>query len=338
MDRINQRVIKVNYFQRRIRKGFNFSLEYIYEDIRNRLKEKVLPEIYFSRCYNDGYFSKLVNIMEAALRQGKDVNHITGEVHFLNFFMNKNKVVLTILDCGMMLRKKGIAKELVKWLYFSIPVSRAKFITAISEETKTEIIRITNCEPDKIKVIPVAISPIYKPYPKEFNAVNPVIMHIGTGSNKNIFRLIEALNGIKCHLTIVGKISPQHLAALKLNNIDYSNDYNISNERLLEKYIECDILTYISTSEGFGMPIIEANAVERVVITSNVSSMPEVAGKSACLVDPYNVEEIRNAVLKVIGNPEYREELIREGRINKLRFNADTIAGMYYDLYNEIAV
>lgn len=252
--------------------------------------------------------------------------------------MNKDKVVLTVLDCGMMLRKKGLAKKIIKWLYFSVPVSRAKFITAISEETKKEIIEITRCDPDKIKVIPVAVSPIYQPYPKEFNTIKPSILHIGTGSNKNIFRLIEALNGIDCHLTIIGKLSPEHLEALKLNNIDYSNEYNIPNERLLEKYIECDILSFVSTFEGFGMPIIEANSVERVVITSNISSMPEVAGKSACLVDPYNVEEIRKAFLKVIRDPEYREHLVQKGRINKLRFNPDTIAEMYYDIYSKVAV
>ena len=329
--------IVVNYFQRRPRIGFNFSLEYIFNDIRERLKDKIEARVYISNSYNTGYFSKFINIIEAGFRQGNNINHVTGETHFLDLLMNKNRVVLTVLDCGMMKRKSGMAKTIVKWLYLSAPISKAKIVTTISEETKRQIVEYTNCNPNKIEVIPVAINPLYTPSPKEFNEEKPVILHIGTGYNKNLLRLITALKEINCHLTIVGRLSQEYIDALAANNIDYSNEYNISNERLLEKYKECDILSFISTFEGFGMPIVEANAVERVVITSNISSMPEVAADAACLVDPYNIEEIRNSILNIISDRTYREQLILNGRINKLRFDGNKIAAMYYDLYKKVA-
>lgn len=329
--------ITVNFFQRRPRKGFSFSLEYIFDDIRKRLANKINANVYVSKCYNDGYYTKFVNIIEAAKRQGNTVNHITGEVHFLNLLMRKSKVVLTILDCGMMPRKTGLAKKIVGWLYLSAPIKKAHIVTAISEVTKQEIIGYTGCDPEKIRVVPVAVDPLYQPYPKQFNKEKPVILHIGTGYNKNLPRLIEALNGVNCHLTIVGKLSDEYLKLLADNHIDYSNEYNISNERLLEKYKECDIMAFVSFFEGFGMPIVEANAVERVVVTSNISSMPEVAANAACLIDPYNVADIREGILKVINNDDYRTGLINEGKQNKLRFNADVIADMYYSLYKEIA-
>jgi glycosyltransferase involved in cell wall biosynthesis len=336
MDTLVPKPIEVKYFQRRPRKGFSFSMEYIFDDVRARLSNKVNSEILISACYNDGYYTKLVNIIQAAFRQGKEVNHITGEVHFLNLLMNKKKVLLTIHDCGVVPRKTGVAKKIVNWLYLKAPVNRAAIVTAASEVTKKDIVEYTGCDPNKIRVIPVAVNSLYKPDPKQFNKSNPNILHIGTGYNKNLERLIEALKGISCHLVIVGKLSDEVKSLLDQNNILFTNEYDISNERLLQLYKESDVLTFISTFEGFGMPIIEANSVERVVVTSNLSSMPEVAGNAAKLVDPYDVASIRSGILQVINDDIYREQLIENGRRNKLRFDADSIAEQYYQLYQDI--
>jgi len=333
---ISESKIKVNFFQRKPHKGFSFSIEFIFNDIRKRLADKIEAKVYLSKFYNTGYFSKIVNILEASFRQSNAVNHITGEVHFLNLLMNKNRVILTIHDCGMMLRKTGLSKKIAQWLYLSAPVKKSKTVTTVSEAAKQEVIKYTGCTPDKILVIPVAINPLYQPYPKIFNKEKPIILHIGTGYNKNLLRLISALQGINCRLCIVGKLSKIHLAALKENNVDYTNEYDISDKQLLEKYRECDILSFISTSEGFGMPIIEANAIERVVVTGNISSMPEIAMNAAYLVDPYNVEDIRSGIKNIINDDLLREKLINNGKINKLRFDGDKIANMYFELYDEI--
>ena len=85
------------------------------------------------------------------------------------------------------------------------------------------------------------------------------------------------------------------------------------------------------------MPVPEANSVERVVITSNSSSMPEVAGSAAHFVDPFNVQDIKNGLLKLIGDDIYRERLIFNGRKNRERFSGQAIAGAWYALYQKIA-
>jgi glycosyltransferase involved in cell wall biosynthesis len=106
---------------------------------------------------------------------------------------------------------------------------------------------------------------------------------------------------------------------------------------MVNKYKECDLVTFVSTHEGFGMPIVEANIVGRPVVTANVSSMPEVAGNAAHLVDPFDVADIRRGILKVIEEDAYREQLILNGFENQKRFKAELIAGQLEAIYRRVA-
>ncbi len=328
--------IKVYYIQRKPRLGFNFSIEQIFDRIRDELKEYIRANVVYAKYYNTGYWSKLTNIWNAWRFQQNGIQHITGEVHFMNLLLSKKNVVLTIHDCGMVNRKSGVQLKLIKWLYLTAPISRSAIVTTVSQKTKEEVIAYTNCKPEKIQVIPNPIGKQYQSYSKVFNTNRPNILQIGTAHNKNLERLIPALSGLSCTLTVVGKLKASQVTLLDTHKISYHNVYNISDDELLECYKNCDILAFVSTFEGFGMPIVEANAVERIVITSNLSSMPEVALDAACIVDPYDIEAIRKGLTKIIKDNTYREELISNGRKNALRFNAKTIALQYLDVYRSI--
>ena len=172
--------------------------------------------------------------------------------------------------------------------------------------------------------------------PKIFNQEYPRLLQIGTFPNKNIFRTISALEGLKCHLTIVGRLNEEHSNQLRKLNIDYTNLIDISRHELLRQYQLCDVLLFASTYEGFGLPIVEANAIGRSVITSNLWSMPEVGASSVCYVNPYDVFSIRSGIKRVIDDESYRTLLIANGIENAKRFSVDRIGKQYASLYQEV--
>ena len=326
--------VHVKYFHRKPTLG-QWSLEFIFEDVRSRLTKFINAGIHVSRFESRGFFRRVYNILEAPFFQG-EINHITGDIHFVSFLLKKKKTILTILDCGTEKQNSQIKSLIYKFIWFYLPSRRVKYITAISEFTKSEIIRILpKISPAMIHVIPVAVSDAFIYYPKKFNYNCPGLLQIGTAQNKNLRRLISAIKDIDCTLTIVGKLNSDDLDLLNKNGIKYENHFGLPQKDLIELYKQCDILSYVSTFEGFGMPIIEANKVGRVVITGNCTSMPEVAGNAACIVDPFDVDSIRRGFMEIIKNSEYRSQLIENGLKNAKRFDGDLIAIQYLDLYRK---
>lgn len=328
--------IKVAFLSRKPHHLGNFSIELFYRLVRENLKEPFVPVYKEMPFLNTGLLKRLGNTIYSVFNQGT-INHITGDIHYVSTFLKKRKTVLTILDCGMLHQSTGLKHELFKLLWFKIPVKRSALITAISQATKEDIIRFTGCDEKKVEVVYVSISPAFKPSPKPFNVAQPRILQIGTASNKNIERLAKALQGVPCRLVIVGKVQDNILALLRENGIEHEIiAKRLTDEEVLEEYKKCDILTFISTLEGFGMPIVEANATGRVVITGNVTSMPEVAADAAHLVDPFSVDEMKKGFIKIINDEGYRNRLIDNGYRNWRRFSIETITDRYADLYTKV--
>ena len=166
-----------------------------------------------------------------------------------------------------------------------------------------------------------------------FNTEKPLILQIGGAPNKNLTGLINAIKDIPCKLLIIGKIAPENVQLLKNHQIAYENRIGISQSEVVECYEHCDLLFFASTFEGFGMPILEAQAVGRPVITSNILSMPEVGGDAALYVNPLDNQEIKDKISDIIANPQLRQSLIIKGFENVKRFDEDTIAQQYESLY-----
>jgi len=327
--------IKVTYFQRKTASG-HFSLESIYEDLRKRLKIQIDANIHIAKYYSSGFFKRIYNLLEAPFHQG-EINHITGDIHYVSFLLQKKKTLLTIADCVFMNTDSKIKRSILWFFWLYIPSKRVNRIISISNFTKNSILKYLPSFPEnKISVIHVAVSDIFQYTPKEFNKDKPRILHIGSAPNKNLIRLLEAIKDIPCKVVIIGKLTKEYLSKLLEYGIEYENYFNLSEKELFDIYITSDLLAFVSTYEGFGMPIVEANKVGRSVITSNIASMSEVANDAALLIDPFDISSIREGVLKIIKNDEYRETLIKKGLANAERFNATILAQNYFSLYEQI--
>jgi len=326
--------MRVTFYQR-FPQGASFSVERLFADVRRALPEDIDAKVAVSRFPSRGFLGRIYNMIEAAFRQG-DVNHITGDVHFLAYFLSGKRTLLTILDLVSVHRLKGWRRALFLFLWYWLPIKRVALVSVISDCTKKDLLRYIKIDPRKVRVVYCPVSDDFKPVAKEFNAAKPVVLQIGTGLNKNVARMVQALQGIPCHLRVVGNLDEDQLTVLRQCGVEYSSVSNISDAQVVDEYRQCDMLVFASTFEGFGLPIVEAQATGRPVVTSNILSMPEVGGNAACVVNPFDVSNIREGIMKLINEPLYRDELVRRGFENVKRFQADSIAKQYVAIYQEL--
>ena len=329
--------IQVQYFQRKA-SPTNFSLERAFRTIRTALPKDICVEVYNCQFHSRRIVRRILNIIGARFHQD-DLNHIVGDVHYLALGLSKRRTILTIHDCVCLRNNKGLHHIILRWFWYWLPVRRVAAVTVISEFTRDEVLKCTGCNPDIVHVIPDPVPIEFSPYPKVFDQKYPVILQVGTSQhNKNICRVAEALRGIPCHLEIIGQLTELQREALTHNSISYREQWSLSDEQVVAKYQECDMVIFVSLYEGFGMPIVEANATGRPVVTSNIAPMSSVAGAAACLVDPFSPSSIREGVLRVINDSTYRSYLITQGFQNIKRFHAEVVAAQYANLYRQLTV
>jgi glycosyltransferase involved in cell wall biosynthesis len=314
-----------------------YSVEDLTDTVRKALSVKGYPvSLAVAPHFSRGILPRVQNVRWATRMQG-DVNHITGDIHYLAMGLPGNKTILTVLDLEMLNRMRGLKRWLMHKFWFDLPCRRVKLITVISESTKQKLLQNVAIRPEKVHVVPVAIASRFQPSPRPFNQKRPRLLQIGTRPNKNLPRLIAAVRGLPLELRIIGEPCADDLDALRTSKIDFSYEEKLTNEQVVEEYRLADMVSLVSTEEGFGMPIIEAQWIERPVITSNCSSMREVASDSACMVDPLDVESIRSGVIRMLADEEFRIELIKRGQANRLRYGIDAIANQYLELYRSVA-
>lgn len=267
-----------------------------------------------------------------------DIYHVTGDINYFVPLLPSKKTVLTVHDIGHFLfGLSGNKRWLYKWLWLVFPIRMAGTVTSISTATRGNIVKYLGITDSHIKVIENCHSAIFKYTPKRFTTECPVILQVGTKPYKNVPRLVEALKGLRCRLVLIGSLDDEIKQKLSECRVDYKNHVGLTHEELYMQYVNCDLVSFISLGEGFGVPIIEAQASGRPLITANLSPMCEVAGDGACLVDPLDVIQIREGILKIINDPDYRSQLVKQGLKNAIRFSPATISSDYLDLYRRIS-
>lgn len=275
-----------------------------------------------------------------ALRKiNADIYHVTGEVNYVLLALPWRKTVLTVHDLGHYhFGLKGLKKFIYKWIWFMIPLRIARQVTAISESTRSELVTYMGMKAGRVAVIQNCYSQIFIESPKVFNSENPRILQIGTSSHKNVLSVIRALKGINCTLVLVGRLGAELINELEVNEICFINLIDIDQAALHEEYLKSDIVSFVSLKEGFGVPIIEAQAVGRPLITSNISPMANIAGAGAYLADPLDIESIRRGFNTIINDSQFRDQIIAEGIINARNYCPGRVANLYMEIYTKFAV
>ncbi|MDZ7994958.1 MAG: glycosyltransferase family 4 protein [Nostoc sp. EfeVER01] len=231
-------------------------------------------------------------------------------------------------------------------------------VLTISESSKKDIIEYLKVDPSKVYVTPLA-SRYYPNYLSEeiaqelekqanYDFSKPYLLFVSTiEPRKNINTIITAFNFLKekykieHQLILIGKKGWNYepiFAAIE--NSPWANQIHhlnyLSNELVALFYSKADVFVYPSHYEGFGLPVLEAMTLGAPVISSNTSSIPEVTGDAAILVDPSNSIQLGEAILKVISNSQLRQELIHQGKARAKLFSWERTAKETLNAYRTI--
>jgi asparagine synthase (glutamine-hydrolysing) len=334
-SRVEAGQLHVVHFQRHAGPS-QHSIERLFTDVRGAMPSRIRCSVAVSRFPSEGVLPRAWNALEAIARQG-DVNHVTGDVHYLTYFLRRRRTLLTVLDCVSLHRLRGLRRALFRVLWYDLPLRRAALVTTISEAARRDLAASVGRAADGVRVVHCPVSPNFKPAPRRAAGGRPVILQVGTSPNKNVVRLAEAVAGLACELRVIGRLTDEQRSAITAAGVPFTAASNLDDRQMVRAYEEADIVTLASTYEGFGLPIVEANAVGRPVVTSNCSSMPEVAGDAACLVDPFDAASVRAGIRRVLEDDAYRAQLVEAGYANARRFEPRRIAAMYAELYDELA-
>ena len=322
--------LNVDYLFRK-RPG-TFSIERVFDSVISALPSDIAARRLQVPRETNSFADTLPNIRWARKNCG-DLVHVTGDINYCAIGLDGRKVVLTIHDLCLLQNYTGWRRWLHRKLWFDMTLSRCAAVTCISRHTRDELFSQTNWKGDAVVIYnPVGDGFAYNEH--EFDSLAPRILHFNVTSNKNLRGTIAALKGLRCHLRIIGRPTDEQLALLTENTIDYSWAENLSAEQIVHEYDQCDILCFPSTSEGFGMPIVEAQKVGRAVLTSDRPPMTEVAGDGgACFVNPDDVASIRRGLEQIIHDDAFRHDIIARGAENAKRFSPAAIAEQYAQLY-----
>jgi glycosyltransferase involved in cell wall biosynthesis len=315
--------------------------------------EVITPATKFSKRFRP--YWRLYKVSELLRPNKIDIYH--GLSNVLPFGLKKTGVpsVITIHDL-IFLRFPAFYKKIDRMLYrfFTIrSCKRATKILAISQQTKNDLINFLGIDAGKIEVVYQSCDKRYyekvdetgkKAVRQKYNLPEKFILCVGTiEQRKNQLAILEGVVKEKLDIPIVLVGKPTEYKK-QLDEYIIESDirkqmiflHKTNSAELQAIYQMAGIMVYPSFFEGFGLPVLEAQASGCPVITSNISSLPEAGGDAALYVDPGNSAEIGAAIKKLLTDLDLKNELIQKGFINSRKFMDQAVAENLMKLYQSL--
>lgn len=233
---------------------------------------------------------------------------------------------------------------------------RASAVVTLSGHAKQEILALFPSLEGRVHVTPLAPSALFRPIGEEqlhrvvqsrYGIRSDFILAVGNlQPRKNLLRLISAFASIRrqvepIQLVVTGKAQWQSsavYAAVRHLGLEHDVVFTgyVSDEDLVLLYNAAKVFVYPSIYEGFGLPILEAMACGTPTVTSNTSAMPEVAENAAILVDPYQVNEIAEAIWTILSRPDLAQHLSEQGLQRAAQFSWEKTAQQTLEIYRNV--
>jgi len=268
--------------------------------------------------------------------------------------------VVTIHDCIHLMFPQYLPNRFA-YLYarssIRLAARRATRIMTVSESSKRDILKFVDTEPDKIDVIYNAYDDRFAIDPREEDVVrvreryqleSEFVLYAGNVKpHKNLERLIDAFHLVRkrgleqLKLVLIGDEISKYTALRRAVHHHQLHKYvrflgYLPEETLAVMYRLAGVFVFPSLYEGFGLPPLEAMASGTPVVTSNVSSLPEVAGDAALLVDPYDPGAIADAIYQVLTDERLRRDLRRKGVARAGMFSWEQSVRRIRAIYGEV--
>ncbi|MBA4408047.1 MAG: glycosyltransferase family 1 protein [Bacteroidota bacterium] len=257
-----------------------------------------------------------------------------------------------IHDINFAHRPKDLPWLTAKYYNYFFPrfARKARRIVTVSFFSKEDILRTYKIGSDKIDVVYNGVNTLYTPTSGEekektkasYSGGKEYFLFIGSlHPRKNICGLLRAYDAFRTSVDTETKLLIVGESMFKTNDIEltyegmrYKDDVvftgRLSNEELHQVLGASLALTFVPFFEGFGIPVIEAMNAGVPVICSNTTSLPEVGGHAVLYVDPFSLDQIKDAMIKIFQDKELREMLIRKGFVQKEKFSWDKTADLLW--------
>lgn len=286
-----------------------------------------------------------LEIADRARRQALDLVHDpTGVMPLL---LTRASRVLTIHDAIPYVYPETSTRldRLIYHVWLPYAVRAADAVLTDSHQSREDIVKHLAISPEKVAIVPLAAARSFRPVAdaavrqtlSKYDVTQPYLLYVGAlAPRKNLPRLLAAYAQLRSWstrwtLVIVGaqkwRSSPifETVQRLELEPYMHFTGY-VDDDDLPALYAGADLFAFPSLYEGFGLPVLEAMACGTPVVTSNTSSLPDVAGDAAILVDPYDVDAIADAMRRVLSDPALAQDLRERGLVRSAQFSWERTA------------